>query len=164
MVELGRLWADLHSDAAKADQALWALAATPKQSLPFLKERLWPVAPADAKQVAKLIADLDSKSFAARNKAAGTLEEMGESAEAALRKTLESSLALEVRRRVVQILKKRDKEVIRCLRALEALEHIKTREAREVLEGIARRTSNPRIAEAARAAMDRLAGFMQSER
>jgi len=100
----------------------------------------------------------------ARNKAAGTLEEMVESAEAALRKTLESSLSLEVRRRVVQILAKRDKEVIRCLRALEALEHINTREAQKVLEGIARRTSNPRIAEAARAALDRLAGFMQSKR
>jgi WD40 repeat protein len=162
--ELERLWADLNGDGPKADRALWTFAATPKEGLPFLKEHLWPVAPADAKQVAKLITDLDSKSFAARSRAAGKLEEMSQSAEAALRKTLESNLSLEVRRRIVQVLEKRDKEMIRSLRALEALEHIGTREAQEMLEGIAKRIPNPGIAERARAALERLADHIQPQR
>jgi RNA polymerase sigma factor (sigma-70 family) len=151
------LWSELAGDAPTANRALWAFALAPKQSLPFLSKQLKPAQPAAAEEVAKLVGDLGSERYAVRQKAAQALEAMGESAHAALHKTLKENLALEVRQRIEQILEKRDREVLRKLRAIEALEQIGTREAREVLEILARETPNPRVAEAAGAALRRLA-------
>jgi RNA polymerase sigma factor (sigma-70 family) len=155
--ELDGLWSDLAGDAAKADRALWALALAPKQSLPLLKDRLRPVAAADAQKVAALVADLDDKNFAVRDKATRTLEEMGEAAEAALRKTLQGNPSLEVRQRLEQILQKRGKDVIRQLRAIEALEQTGTADAQQILEGLAKAIPNPQAAHAAALAAQRLA-------
>jgi RNA polymerase sigma factor (sigma-70 family) len=155
--DLAALWIDLGSDAVKADHALWKLAAAPKQGLPFLQERLRPAQPADAKQVARLIADLDSKTFTVRDQAVRALEEMREAAEATLRTTLKGNLTLEVRQRLEQLLHKRDHEVVRQLRAIEVLEQIGTPEARPVLEALVKATPNPLVAEAAGAALQRLA-------
>src|SRR5262249_53627137 len=64
--ELEARWADLAGeDAAKAYRAVWDLVAAANQSVPFLREHLKPVA-ADARQIARWISDLDSRSFAVR--------------------------------------------------------------------------------------------------
>src|SRR5207248_4974749 len=47
-------------DAAKAYQAVLSLGRQPKVAVPLLKEKLHPAAPADAKKIKQLIADLDS--------------------------------------------------------------------------------------------------------
>jgi dipeptidyl aminopeptidase/acylaminoacyl peptidase len=52
---------------------------------------------------------------------------------------------------------KKSLEVIRELRAIEVLEHIATPEARQVLEFLAKAAPNPGVAEAAGAALQRLA-------
>jgi RNA polymerase sigma factor (sigma-70 family) len=150
------LWLDLGTDAAKADRALWGLVREPKESVPLLKERLRPPVPANADQIAKLIADLDSPSFAARQKAGQALENLGEAAEGALRKTLAGSVTLEVRQRLEQILEKSEREAVRRLRAIETLEHIWTDEARQILENLAKNAVHPRVAQAATAATQRL--------
>jgi len=155
--DLDSLWSDLAGEAPRADRAHWRFALAPKQSLPFLKAHLQPLAPAAPDQVAKLVADLDSERFAVRQDAAQTLEKMGEAAEAALRKVLEGNPNLEVRQRLRQILEKRDQEAIRKLRAIEALEQIGTAEPRQVLQMLANAAPNPRVAEAGRAALERLA-------
>jgi dipeptidyl aminopeptidase/acylaminoacyl peptidase len=152
--DLDRFWYDLASDAAQADRGIWALMRAPQQSLPFLKQRLL-ITTADAQQVAKLIADLDSNSFAVRQQAGQTLEKLGETAEGAVRKTLAGDPTLEVRKRLDQFLEKRSTEVIRKLRAIEALEHIGTPEARSALEAIASGAPNPRVAKSAFAAFKR---------
>ncbi len=152
---LEQMWSDLAAtDAARGDQAIWALVFSPKQCLPLLKERVL-AKPAPAEQAAKLIADLDSETFAVRQKAAKALDDLGEAAEAAVRKALGSNPALEVRERLEQFLKKRDTEVIRRLRAIEVLEQIGTAEARQVLDALAKGSTNPRVLEAAKAALDR---------
>jgi HEAT repeat protein len=135
------------------------LALAPKQSLPFLKKRLWPAAPADAQQVAQLIADLNSDSFAVRDKAGRTLEELGE---AALRKTMDANPPLEVRKRVDQLLKMRQKDLTRVLRAIEAIEQIGTVEAREVLEALTKNSPNPAAVEAAGRARERMVNSKSS--
>jgi len=158
--DLEVLWGDLGGgDAAKVDRAIWTLARVPKQSVPLLSERLRPFSPADAQQVAKLVADVDSQIFAVRQKAAQALEELGEPAELALRKVLGGNPTLELRQRLERILAKRDSdpELVRRLRAIEALEHIATPEGRQVLEAMAQGAPNPRVAEAAGAALERLA-------
>jgi WD40 repeat protein len=154
-VDLEWLWSELAGDAARADGALWALARAPEQSVPFLQERLRPAAiPAEH---VKLVADLSSKRFAVRDKAFRTLEKLGEAAGAALHKALEGKPSLEVRRRLEQLMEKRAKDAFRPLRAVEALEQVGTAEARQVLQVLAKGAPNPQVAQAADAALRRLA-------
>ena len=110
---LGTLWSDLRADAAKADAAIWGLTLAPRESLPFLKESLLPAAAADDKQLTTLLADLESKTFKVRQQAEKILGELGESAEAALNKSLQSRGSLESRRRIEQILEKRAPDALR---------------------------------------------------
>jgi RNA polymerase sigma factor (sigma-70 family) len=156
--DINSLWSDLAGDAATADKAIWALARAGDHGVPLLSERMRPVPPTDAQQVAKLIADLVSDQFATRQKAAQALTDLGESAEAAMRKALKNNQPLEIRQRLEKVLEKRDQdpEIIRRLRAIEALEHIDTPQAREVLQMLTTAAPNPRAAQAAAAALQRL--------
>jgi WD40 repeat protein len=160
---LDRLWTDLAgADPAKAYQAIWAMAAGPGQSVPFLQERLRPVAPADPQRVARLIADLDSKQFPVREKAAQELETVGELARPALRRTLAGRRSEEVRRRVGRLLEKLDgpvtsPEQLRGLRAIEVLEQIGTPEVRQVLHTLTNGVPEAKLTQEAKASLDRLA-------
>jgi hypothetical protein len=155
--QLEVLWSDLAGEAPKADRAIWALALGPQQGVSLLKARLQLPSPVAVEQVAKLAAELGDQNFAVRQKAATTLDDMGEGAEAALRRIVEGNPTLEVRQRIGQILTNRDKDVIRKLRAIEVLEQIGTAEARQVLLTLANTTPNPRVSDGARAALQRLA-------
>jgi WD40 repeat protein len=158
---LQRLWADLAAeDAARAWQAVCVLAASPAESVPFLRGRLRPAAEADARAVARLIADLDSDRFEVRQKAAAGLEKLGELAAPALRKALASSSA-EVRRKADGLLAKLDSlspspERLRSLRVVEALEHAGTPEAKALLEALARGAAGARLTREARLSLERL--------
>jgi RNA polymerase sigma factor (sigma-70 family) len=153
---LAGLWTDLGGPGSQAEAAIWALVRDPVQSVPFLRDHLQAVAPADAKAVDKLLADLASPTFAVRRGAVRALEELGEAAEPALGRALEANPALEVRQQVEQILNKRLTHTVRQLRAIEILELIGSAQARDVLEGIERTASNGHVADAARAALQRL--------
>ena len=131
-------------------------AASPQQSVPFLKKRTRPATAANAEQVAKLLASLASAEFAVRQRAITDLEALGDSAEGPLRNYLDTKPALEMRQRVEQVLEKRKGEVIRGLRAIEVLEQIGSGEARQALQALAKESPNPRLASAAAAALIRL--------
>jgi RNA polymerase sigma factor (sigma-70 family) len=137
---LRSLWDDLGGeDAAKAHAAAWALAASPTEAVSFLRERLQPIRPADAKTVARLVKSLDSEDFAEREKALKELETLGESATPELRKVLAGSPSAEVRRQLDRILAKygpdgdATPERLRVVRAVEAVGHAGTPEARALL-------------------------------
>jgi RNA polymerase sigma factor (sigma-70 family) len=153
--DIAALWTDLAADAAKADSAIWKMASAPKDSVAWLKEKLF-VARAAPDQVAKLIAELDSENFAARQKVQQSLSDMSAAAERAVRKALEGQITLEVRQRLQQILEKCDKDAIRTLRAVEVLEQAGTAESRQVLQALSEQSANPRVAAAARAAIQRV--------
>ena len=153
-VELQTLWFDLTGDAPKAEKALWTLAFSPKQCMPLLKERLH-VTPAPADEIAKLLAALEGPTFAERQKAAAALDKLGDAAEAAVRKHIEGQISPEAKQRLQQFLEKRDKEVIRKLRAVDVVEQIGTPEARDLLRSITKQAMNPRVAEAATSALTR---------
>jgi HEAT repeat protein len=106
--------------------------------------------------MAKLLSSLASPELAIRKKAATELEELGEVAEGPLRNFLDTKPALEIRQRIEQILDKRKAEVIRGIRAIEALEQIGTPEALQELEALAKDSHNPRLASAATGAVARL--------
>jgi hypothetical protein len=154
--QLSSLWVDLAGPASKAHDAGWGLALNPEISTPFLKGKMQPVSAAPAEQIDKLIADLDGQQFAIRDKAAKALEGLGEAAEAAIRKALQSKITLEQRQRLELQLQMRVGGQLLKLRAIDVLERIGTLEARHVLEALAKSTPNPTVADAACTALARL--------
>ncbi|HEY7426476.1 MAG TPA: sigma-70 family RNA polymerase sigma factor [Gemmataceae bacterium] len=156
------LWADLASDAERADRAIRVLTAAKKQAVPFLQRQLRPVAPVRAQRLARLIADLDSETFQVRQQATEELERLGEQAEPALRKALAGKPELEVRRRLEQLVEKLTEPVpspdrLRALRAVEVLEHIGTMEAQGILESWAKGALEARLTQEAKASLERMA-------
>jgi hypothetical protein len=158
---LQRLWEDLAAeDAPRAWQAVCLLASSPGVSVPFLRGQLRPAAGPDARQVARLIADLDSDRFEVRREAAEGLEKLGELAAPALLKALTAPSA-EVRRKADALLAKIDSlspapDRLRALRAVEALEHAGTPEARRLLEALSRGAAGSRLTREARLSLERL--------
>lgn len=159
--ELNSLWSDLGSaDAGKAYQAIRSLLGAGPQAVSLLKGRLRPVEAADTRRINQLVADLDSDTFAVREKAAEQLRELGDLAESALRTALEHAASAEVRRRAAALVEQMDPvrspERLRVLRAVEVLELIGTKEAREVLAGLAQGAPEARLTQETKAALERL--------
>jgi hypothetical protein len=156
------LWNDLAAEeTTRAYCALWILAASPTQTLPLLQEQLRPSMKQDPRTAA-LIADLDSNTFAVREKAMEELEKLGESAEKTLRERLKDPPSLEVQRRVEQLLLRiNDRpvstpEARRAMRTVRMLEHFGTAEARRLLERVGRGGWGRAAGDEARAAQARL--------
>ena len=148
-------------DAQEAYRALWSLASAPDQAVPFLKEHLRPAPPADPREIARRIADLDSDDFDVREKAERELDGLGDLAEAALRKALEGQPPAELRRRAERLLEKLDGPVtsperLQQLRTLEVLEQVGTPPAEKVLEGVAQGAAESRLTREAKASLQRL--------
>jgi hypothetical protein len=160
--ELAKLWDDLAAaDAKAAYQAIAALAAAPGQAVPFLGEKLQPAAAPDARRVARLIADLDSKDFAARQKATAALAKFGELVVPPLRAALAKRPALEAAQRIEKLLdvvasQPLPPEKLRDLRAVEALEYIATAHARAVLRALGQGARGAHLTRDAQAALRRL--------
>ena len=136
--ELDRLWSELaDDDASHAYEAIWTLSTSPGV-VGFLKARLKPAPGAEAKEIHRLIADLDSDDFDIREKASADLARIGAGAEDALLETLAGKPSPEVGRRV-QILREAlqrhparlPADELQGLRALEVLERIGSPEARK---------------------------------
>ncbi len=163
--ELKKHWTTLASeDAAASYRAMQALASDPSHSLPYLRQRLHPVAAVEEKRLVRLIADLDSDRFDLRDKATVELEKIGEAALHAMQKALDSQPALETRRRLEQMIEKQERERgapsgerLRIGRALEVLEHIGSTEARQVLQTLATGAPGAFLTREAKAALERLA-------
>jgi RNA polymerase sigma factor (sigma-70 family) len=158
--EWDAFWSELvNEDAAKAYVAVWQLVAAPEQAVPFLRKNLTPVPRPDAKTVARWIADLDSDIFAVRQKANDELSTLDDAITPVLRGALQGKPSLETRRRVQQLLDQAHDwtpEHLRDHRAIQALEHIGTSAAREVLHTLAAGVPEARRTEEARASLQRL--------
>src|SRR5262249_61827235 len=86
-------------------RAVRALRRAPRQAVPLLAERVRPVV-RDEPRIARLIADLESRQFKVRRRAAEELEGLAELAEPALRKALAGKPTLEVRKQIDGLLAK----------------------------------------------------------
>jgi WD40 repeat protein len=157
------LWADLiGNDAIKASSSIRKLAAAPKNTTPFVADRVKPAAPPDIKKIEQWIADLDSENFKKRAHATEELERIGDLAVPALEKVLVSMPAVEMLRRVQAMLEKMTTgtltaEQIRLVRAVEVLEKLNTSEARQVLEALAQGAPGALTTRHAQAVLDRQA-------
>jgi WD40 repeat protein len=139
--DLRRLWEDLGAaDAGRAWRAVWRLAeAPPGRLVPFLRERLRPLTPADEAAVRKLVAGLGADHFAAREEASKALLRKGREVAPLLRGLLRQSRSPEARRRLRAVLDKLDKQpptpgMVRTERAVAALEQVRAPTARQLLE------------------------------
>jgi hypothetical protein len=157
------LWTKLAGDDAGAAFAAMAdLAAAPDRGVALVRRELKPVraAPIDD-QLDRTFADLDSEDFATRQKASRRLAEFGELAVPGVRKRLAKAGSLEVRRRAQEFLDRFDPpnpspDRLRQLRAVELLEGIATRAARDVLSELAKGAAEAPLSREAAAALERL--------
>lgn len=159
--QLEECWTALaDEDAGKAYQVVWKLAAASEQAVPFLQKQLPSVPRPDAETIARLIADLDSENFKVRQRATEELTKFGDAIIPDLRRALEGKPPLEKRRRVQQLLERASAWTPRRLRehrAIQALEHIGTPAAKDVLRALADGAAETLPAQEAQAALRRLA-------
>jgi WD40 repeat protein len=164
--ELQDLWSDLaNPKAGPAYRAVWRLASTPQQALPFLGKRLRPAEARNGTRIARLVADLDSNSFAVREAAERQLAELGRQAELELRRTMIGKSSAELQKRGKRLLQRwsgLEQSVVpshelRGLRAIAILEYVGTPNARQILERIAKGAEKESLTKAAKASLRRIA-------
>jgi WD40 repeat protein len=147
-------------DAGRAFDAVAALAGAPQKAVPLIRERVKPAAAVDAQHVEKFLADLDSDDFTTREQASDALKKLGPPAAPALKKALAAKPSADVRRVVEELLRLTGGagpgDDLPALRAVEALEHMATPEARDLLRVLARGVPEARVTVAASAALERL--------
>jgi hypothetical protein len=160
--ELQRFWAELaEADPICARAAVRALAAAPRDALPFLRRRLQPARAPSAKELAALIEQLGGADFATREKAYRRLAHLGETAESGLRRARANKPDFELHQRIGRLLEMCDNPALsadrwRDQRAIEVLERIGDRSARAVLEALARGVPEARLTFESKAALRRL--------
>jgi hypothetical protein len=161
------LWVRLAArDAGRARRAVWALASAPADSVSLLRARLRPVPASAPRRVARLLAELDAEEFEVRQRAGRELAKLGPDVEPALRKALEGSPSLELRKRLELLLepwagpkrKPLPGAFLQTVRAVEVLERARTPEARTLLKALAGGGRGFRQTEEARAALLHLDG------
>jgi WD40 repeat protein len=165
---LQRLWGDLAgSDAAEAYRAIWTLAAAPREAVPFLKSHLRSVTEQDLAPIEQWIAELDSPQFRVRASADKALRRWRFEADWSLLEALRNKPSLEGRQRLDAILATpfpdQPSESLAHLRAVEALEHIGNQDAVQVLETLAKGVPRAQLTQEAKASLQRLRGFAQSD-
>jgi RNA polymerase sigma factor (sigma-70 family) len=93
-------WDALAGDAKGAYTARWDFVDSPAQAIALFRHHVHPIEAPKPQAFEKLIAVLDSGSFAERQKASDAIKAMGLFAEPLVRKQLEARNSLEVRRRL----------------------------------------------------------------
>jgi hypothetical protein len=160
--ELARCWDDLaDTNAARAYQAVAALARRPDRAEGLLNDKLANGHAVSAVRLARLIADLDDDDVTAREKASAELANLGRLAEAALVKALKETSSAEVKSRAQALLDGLEGHVEsperrRLLRAVEVLERLGTPEARRLLGKLEKGPTAAEVAREAKASLERL--------
>jgi WD40 repeat protein len=160
---LAQLWDELAlADPLGAYPAIAALVGDPEQAVPFLRRRLQPVSEAQCRPVRRLLAELDSDDFAVREKATTALRELHADWLPLFDEVLCRRPSLEVHRRLERLLAEPIKtrwspDMLRRLRAVQALERIGTPAARPVLRAVATGLPASRLTQEAQFSLQRLA-------
>jgi RNA polymerase sigma factor (sigma-70 family) len=155
--DMNQAWQTLASDDAQAAyQAIRVLASSPDTAVRLLARYLQPVRAIDAERVNACLRDLDSDQFETRERATRELEQLGERAETMLERFLAGSPSLEARLRVKKILEARQREWVRQVRALEALEWIRDTGARRLMQTLAEGAPDARLTREAKATLARM--------
>jgi WD40 repeat protein len=152
-----RAWEALAGEGQTAYAARWTLESDPDGTVELLQQHLRPARRPEQKQVRRLIAELDHDDAGVRQKAEEGLEKLGEVVAGHLRQALAETASAEARRRLRRLVAALERlplpwSTVREVRAIELLESLGTREARRLLEELAKGVeSATRTREAAQA-------------
>jgi dipeptidyl aminopeptidase/acylaminoacyl peptidase len=150
-------------DAGTGFQAQGRFLEEPDKAVDWFAARLTPPVRPDPSRVKALIADLDARQFATRERATADIKEHWPVTAAALREVVAKSSSAEARRRAEGILREMEKAVtppleLRAVRAAELLEWIATKDARTLLLELAKGAPDARLTREAAAACKRIEG------
>jgi hypothetical protein len=157
--QLEAAWKDLGvSDSAKAVQACAVLYGA-KQAIAFLKDHLkvkFP--PVEEQRIAQLVADLDADAFGTREKAEKELAQMGPPALPALKAALAKAKSAEVRMRLQRLIdgSKDLPELRQAERGLQVLVALRTPEAKQLIEQLAKGDEKEWLTQEAKKALARM--------
>jgi len=130
--DLERAWGMLaQPNAPAAYDAMIAFASNPEKGVEFLRKRLRPLAKLDAAALERNLVDLESETFAVRERALNDLERLGRGAVPAVRARAEKTESLEAKRRLASFMERHDSgtlspEELRAVRSVEFLENAAT--------------------------------------
>jgi WD40 repeat protein len=153
-------WHELcDADRLKVYAAYCRLRASPEATLKLLKEKLKPTEVLPVEQVKKLIKQLDSDSFAEREKASHELTVHALAAESSLRRAVQEKPTLEVARRIARLLRSLDTgaDWQRIQLVLALLEELPSPATRALLRDLARGNPDSRLTREAKAILNRIA-------
>jgi WD40 repeat protein len=152
------------ADAAAAHRAAWRLVAAGDAAVSLVAAHLRALASdgGRGKRIARLIGQLDDDSFDSRQEATDELRELGRWCEPALRLALAGRPSFEARRRIEGLLADLEGRpwpdaVVRGVRAIQVLEQTGTPEARRALAEVVAAAPGTRLAQEAKASLQRLA-------
>jgi len=157
----GALWKGLASDdAAEAHRAIWELVADPDGTTKFLDRKMQLAKLAEADLLAKCIDRLSGPAFADREKATNELRSFGDMILPQLHAARKKTTDAELRERLDRIIQELGQSAIansqlQQVRALEVLETIGTKEAKQVLEKLARGEASARLTREAKFVLGR---------
>jgi RNA polymerase sigma factor (sigma-70 family) len=140
------------ADAARAYRAVHLLTAAPEGAVRLLEERLRP----DLGRVKGLLKDLDSETFAVRQRAVDGLRDLGFATAGELRHALAGSHSAEFRRQARELLAPIPNSARGQLLAVAVLEYIDNRQSRRLLEALAGGEPGAELTIEAKAALGRL--------
>jgi RNA polymerase sigma factor (sigma-70 family) len=148
------------SDAAQAFAAMGDLIAVPEDAVAWIKERVKPATPVEAKRIEELLRQLGDAQFKVRDQAAKELIQIGEQTLPLLDRALAANPPLETKRRLEALRGKLtgmilQGERLRAHRAVEVLERIGTPQARQVLQALADGAPGALVTTSAQAALKR---------
>jgi hypothetical protein len=162
--ELAVAWETLAgADAARAYDSIRCFACAGDSCPRFLGQHLRPLREPHPKEVARLIADLDSEEYALREKASRALEQMKDSVRPALEAALRST-SVETRRRAKRLLATLATEQLRESRAVEALEGQASPRSEQFLRMLAMGAPTAHLTQEAESALRRLNRLTDEER
>ncbi|HKB40539.1 MAG TPA: WD40 repeat domain-containing protein, partial [Gemmataceae bacterium] len=158
--DLEACWKKLESSRpTEVLEAMWQMSEAADLG-PFLRAKVPPVAAPDGDEVRKLIGNLDSRTFAAREAAGRKLDELGRPAEPFLRQALKGGLSAEAAERARRLLADLQRpytpEEVRQRRLIFALETSGTAGARRTLESWAAGAAGAHLTEQSKQALGRL--------
>jgi tricorn protease-like protein len=164
--ELDAMWETLiGQDGKRAYQVIRELGQVPEQSIPLFKKELDKLVAArpeiDPRQIEQYVAELDHQRYKVRERASEELARVGLAALPALRRALEGKPSLEQRRRIEFLLERLQPtnvppEEMRWLRAIEVLETVGSKEARQLLQTLAKKAYQDRLVLEAKTSLERL--------
>jgi WD40 repeat protein len=159
---LQQLWVELAGGQDQGAGSGKKLGASPKEAIPFLKDRLRRTATAE-ERARPLITDLDNDDFHVREKASRELEGLGPEAALPLKLALQKSPSAEVRMRIELALAKMKMpqgepnfQPRSISLAVAVLEEIGTSDARQALEELSKGPAKSVVTREAGAALERL--------